>query len=44
MGETTWWERISVWLRHPLSTAAAFIAFRYIENHPQLEIRYVWEP
>lgn len=30
-------------LRHPISTAAATIAFRYVERHPQLEIRYVTE-
>lgn len=41
MGEMTLWDRIWPWLRHPLSTAAATIAFRYVERHPQLEIRLV---
>lgn len=40
MGESTLWDRIWPWLRHPLSTAAATIAFRYVENHPDLEIRW----
>ncbi len=35
MGEMTIWDRIWPWLRHPLSTAAATIAFRYVENHPR---------
>ena len=36
----TLWDRIWPWLRHPLSTAAATIAFRYIDNHPDLEIHW----
>lgn len=41
MGEMTLWDHVWPWLRHPLSTAAATIAFRYVENHPDLEIRFV---
>jgi hypothetical protein len=41
MGEISWWERISPWLFHPWRTAQANMAFRYIENHPQLEICYI---
>lgn len=33
MGTMTLWDRIWPWLRHPLSTSAAAIAFRYCENH-----------
>lgn len=44
MDTLTLWDRIWQatwgWLRHPLSTAAATIAFRYVENHPDLEIRF----
>lgn len=40
MGEMALWDRIWPWLRHPLNTAAATIAFRYVENHPDLEIRF----
>lgn len=43
MGTVTIWDRLWPWLRHPISTAAATIAFWYVERHPQLEIRYVTE-
>lgn len=33
MGRMTLWDRIWLWLRHPLSTSASTIAFRYCENH-----------
>lgn len=33
MDEMGFWDRIVPWLRHPLSTCAAVIAFRYCENH-----------
>ncbi|GAB4677600.1 hypothetical protein [Mycobacterium timonense] len=39
--ERSIWDRVWPWLRHPFSTAAATIAFRYVENHPDLEIRFV---
>jgi hypothetical protein len=41
MGPLTLWDRIWPWLRHPLSSAATTIAFRYVDNHPQLEIHLV---
>jgi hypothetical protein len=40
MGDMTLWDRIRPWLRHPLNTAAATIAFRYLDDHPTLEIRF----
>lgn len=40
MGTLSIWDRISPWLRHPITTAAATIAFRYVENHPDLEIHF----
>lgn len=33
MGEVTLWDRIWPWFRHPLSTLAVTIAFRYCESH-----------
>lgn len=40
MGETPIWMRILQWLRHPISNAAATIAFRYVESQPDLEIHW----
>lgn len=40
MGEISFWERMWPWLCHPLRTAAAAIAFRYVENNPDLEIHF----
>ena len=40
MGEMSLWDRIWPWLRHPFNSAAAAIAFRYVENHPDIEIRF----
>lgn len=40
MGAMTFWGNVSPWLFHPLRTLAAAIAFRYFDNHPDLEIRF----
>lgn len=40
MGTLSLWDRLWPWLRHPLKTAAATIAFRYLDDHPTLEIRF----
>lgn len=36
----TLWDRIGPWLLHPFRTAALTFVFRYLEDHPTLEIRF----